>query len=272
MIQFQNEHFTVFESQLYKTTSVVVKTKDCVIVVDPNLLPKEVDEIRQTVNKIRGNLPIYVIYTHSDWDHVIGSGAFIDATVIGSYLFTKVDQHHVIEQMKQFDDKYYLDRNYPITFPQVDIPISRERHTAKIGGTTLTFYQAPGHTIDGIFTVIEPLGVFIAGDYLSDVEFPFIYDSSYHYDLTLQKVDTILNNHRIQYLVPGHGHIATNIEEIRKRKEDSKRYIKEIRNSIRGNGDSHHLISHYSYWRELNFSHEENIALIQRELNNQQKK
>lgn len=272
MIQFQNEHFTVFESQLYKTISVVVKTKDCIIVVDPNLLPLEVEEIRQRVNKIKGNLPIYVIYTHSDWDHLIGSGAFLDSTVIASHLFNTVDQHHIIEQIKQFDDKYYLDRNYPISFPQVDIPISRERHTAKIGGTTLTFYQAPGHTNDGIFTVIEPLGIFIAGDYLSDIEFPFIYDSSFHYDLTLQKVDTILRNHKINYLIPGHGHIAKNLEEIRKRKEESKRYIQQVRDAINEDVDCSHLISHYPYWRELSFSHEENIALMKRELNNQKKK
>ncbi len=66
--------------------------------------------------------------------------------------------------------------------------------------------------------------------------------------------------------------MATNIEEIRKRKEDSKRYIQELRNTIKVNGESHHLISHYPYWRELNFSHEENLALIKRELNNQKKK
>ncbi|BDH61782.1 hypothetical protein MTP04_19120 [Lysinibacillus sp. PLM2] len=266
MIQYQNEDFTVFESQLYKTTSVVVKTNDCVIVVDPNLLPQEVQEIRQHVNKVRGSLPLYIIITHSDWDHVVGCGAFLDATVIGNHLLNKVDKHQILEQIKDFDDKYYLDRFYPITFPQIDIPIMRERHVAKIGRTTITFYQAPGHTTDGVFIVIEPIGLFIAGDYLSDIEFPFIYENSYHYELTLQKVDNILTNHSIEYLVPGHGNISTSKEDILKRKDDALKYIQELRYCIKTNSDSTYLINHYKYWREFTYSHEENILLIKKEL------
>lgn len=57
----------------------------------------------------------------------------------------------------------------------------------KIGSTTLNFYEAKGHTDVGIFTIIEPLGVWIAGDYFSNIEFPFIYSSSKDYIQTLEK-------------------------------------------------------------------------------------
>ncbi|MEK4284043.1 MULTISPECIES: hypothetical protein [Ureibacillus] len=66
MIQYQDKHLTVFESQLYKTTSTVIQTEDCVIVVDPCLLPSEVDEIREHVVSMKGNRPVYLIITHSD--------------------------------------------------------------------------------------------------------------------------------------------------------------------------------------------------------------
>nr|WP_106779089.1 MBL fold metallo-hydrolase [Lysinibacillus timonensis] len=268
MIQFQNDQLTIFESALYKTTSTVVKTKDCIIVVDPNLLPSEVEEIRAHVSKIRGRLPVYLVLTHSDWDHLIGYGAFQDTTVIASQLFQTLDSHQIVEQMKTFDDKYYLDRNYEITFPKVNIPISKERHVSKIGSTTMTFYSAPGHTKDGIFTVIEPYGIFIAGDYLSDIEFPFIYDNSYHYELTLKKVSNILKNHKVNMLIPGHGNYTLSKDEIVKRTDESAKYIQELRRALSSNGEHADLISQYQYWRELNFSHEENVVLMRRELNN----
>lgn len=77
----------VFESQIYKTTSAVIQTEDCLIVVNPCLLPSEVEEIREHVLSIQGNRPIYLIMTHSDWDHIVGAGAFPEAVVIANAAF-----------------------------------------------------------------------------------------------------------------------------------------------------------------------------------------
>ncbi len=38
-------------------------------------------------------------------------------------------------------------------------------------------YNAPGHNDDGLFTIIEPFGLMLSGDYLCDVE-PFGKDRS----------------------------------------------------------------------------------------------
>ena len=85
MIQFQNEHITVFQSALYQTTCTVVETKDFVLVVDPNWLPHEMEEeIEQHVTQIRGQRELYLLFTHGDFDHVIGYHAFPGAKVIRS--------------------------------------------------------------------------------------------------------------------------------------------------------------------------------------------
>ena len=78
-IQYTAKHLTEFESCIYKTTSTVIDTEDCVIVVDPCLLPSEIDEINQHVMRMKGTRPIYLIMTHSDWDHIVGAGAFPEA-------------------------------------------------------------------------------------------------------------------------------------------------------------------------------------------------
>ncbi|HYK74008.1 MAG TPA: MBL fold metallo-hydrolase [Pseudoneobacillus sp.] len=266
MIQYKNVQLTVFESQLFKTTSTVIQTEDCVIVVDPTWLPSEVKEIRQYINEIKGSRPLYLLFTHSDWDHIIAYGAFPDAKVIASEAFVHQDEkEQILEQIREFDDKYYLDRPYPIQYPEVDIVVREDGQVVKIGQTTLTFYLAEGHTNDGIYTIIEPLGIWLAGDYLSDVEFPYIYFSSEKYEDTLAKTEIILQNHDVEILIPGHGHVTESIEEIKKRTQDSFNYIKELRNCIRNDRESLYLIEGYSYKRGIKAFHEGNITLMNKE-------
>lgn len=267
MIQFESEHCVIFESRLFKTTSTVIKTKDCIIVVDPTWLPDEVQEIRDYVDRVRGERPLYLLFTHSDWDHILGYGAFQDALVIASKNFVETtEKERIIEQIKCFDDEYYVDRNYPITYPNVDIVIEHEGQVLEIGEMILTFYQADGHTNDGIFTVIEPLGIWVAGDYLSDVEFPYIYDSSTRYEDTMKKVEGILQKHPINYLIPGHGHMTSSKEEILLRQKTSLRYIYELRENIKANRDSVYLIEEYRYLRGMKSFHEGNVKIISDEL------
>lgn len=267
MIQFECEQCVIFESRLFKTTSTVIQTKDCVIVVDPTWLPDEVQDIRDYVDNIQGDRQVYLLFTHSDWDHILGYGAFQDAIVIASKNFIETTgKEQIIEQIKSFDDEYYVDRHYPITYPKVDIVIDQDGQILEIGETNLTFYQAEGHTNDGIFAVVEPLGIWIAGDYLSDVEFPYVYYSSVKYEETMLKVEGILNKHQIHFLVPGHGHITDSETEILKRQKSSLDYIHELRESIRGDLESYHLIEGYSYLRGMKSFHDGNVKLIKEEL------
>lgn len=267
MIQYESKHITIFQSELFKTTATVIHTDDCIIIVDPNWLPSEVSAIKEFVDNIKGTRPLYLIFTHSDWDHIIGYGAFPEAIVIASAAFNKrTDKTEILNEIHTFDDTFYLDRDYPIAYPEVDIIIKQDAQQLSIGNTHLTFYLANGHTNDGIYAIIEPLGIWIAGDYLSDVEFPFIYDSSEAYFATLAKTDTILKQHIIHLLVPGHGTYTRNTAEIIHRTTESTEYITALKKAIQSNTNSDHLIAKYHYLSSLKDSHEANITLIKSEL------
>lgn len=269
MIQYEQKPVTVFESALFKTTSTVLYTDDLVLVVDPNWLPGEIEMIRQYVAAVRKNRPLYLLFTHSDYDHIIGYGAFPEATVIASAAFAdSPDQDAQIEQILQFDDDYYVDRPYPIGYPQVDIRVEKDGQTLRVGGTTLHFYLAPGHNRDGIFTIVEPLGVWIAGDYLCEVEFPYIYFSSLAYEETLSKTEGILAQFDISLLIPGHGEVATDAVSIRQRKQVALAYIHALREAIRQGKDfdTGPLWEQYRYPRLMRKYHEDNIKLIQKEI------
>ncbi|TCS93138.1 MBL fold metallo-hydrolase [Hazenella coriacea] len=270
-ISYRSEQVIIFQSPLYQTNSTIVITNDIVLVVDPTWLPHEVDEIHDEVERIRENRQLVLLFTHSDFDHILGAGAFPEATTIAHQLFnqfSEVKKAEILDTIQQFDQKYYLERTYPNLFPQVDHPISKDGQTIRFGQTTLTFYQTPGHTPDGVFCIVEPLGIWIAGDYLSDVEFPFIYDSFSAYQKTLIKAEIILKQHSIRLLVPGHGQFTTDPNEMNHRCEQSKAYLKLLTHAVKTN--QLHLLDqelkHYRFRSGLISSHESNIQLIKKEL------
>ncbi|PLS17548.1 hydrolase glyoxylase [Bacillus sp. M6-12] len=257
MIQYQNNILTVFQSELYMTTSALVETEAAMFLTDPNWLPSEVEEIRQYVEARRNGRNLYLIFTHSDFDHIIGYGAFPDAKVIASEEFANLeDKQQVIEQVIKFDQGRYLTRSYDHDYPDVDITVAADGEAIELDGVSLTFYKAPGHTADGIYTVISQYGILLAGDYLSDVEFPFIYDSWEAYMDTMKKTITILEKDNILILVPGHGNTADTKNEIRDRVEFSIQYLQSL--TQEGQDIEEVLKNKYRFYEGLKNVHEHN--------------
>jgi glyoxylase-like metal-dependent hydrolase (beta-lactamase superfamily II) len=269
MIQFKNNYMTVFQSSLFQTTCTVIEEKDFILVVDPNWLPTEIEEIQTFIAQIQGQKELFLLFTHGDFDHIIAYKAFPGAKVIGS----KGLQQHPNKQQKvdlihQFDNDYYIKRPYPIVFPEVDLVVEEDGQQIVIGDTTITFYLSPGHTHDGLFTIIEPLGIWIAGDYLSDFELPFIYDSAKAYVETLQKAVRVLETHTVSVLVPGHGQTTTSKEKMKRRIQNSQEYLESLISAVM----KEDLEKMASMEKEMPFPssftkqcHEENIAIIRKE-------
>lgn len=257
MIQHNKNNITVFQSSLYMTTTAVIQAEDVVIMTDPNWLPNEIEEIKKYIKQIIGNKQLYIIYTHSDFDHIIGSGSFPEAKVIASKQFD--DNPNKVEVMKNiymFDQGYYLKRNYKPEYPSVDIVIKDDGQQLELGSLTLTFYHAPGHINDCLFTVIEPYGIFLSGDYLSDVEFPFIFSNYTDYVNTINKAESIILNHHITTQIPGHGTTTENPDEIKKRISTSKYYLDQLPHD---NGElEKYLSEEYAFFEGMKGIHTEN--------------
>src|SRR5690554_6326257 len=104
MISFENKHITVFQSSLVQTNSTILQTDDMVLVVDPAWLPEEVDYLKNQVERMQNGRPIYLLFTHSDFDHILGYGAFTDVKTIAS---KEVSEHpekeEILKKIKTFD-------------------------------------------------------------------------------------------------------------------------------------------------------------------------
>lgn len=253
----------VFTSALYQTTSTVLLSPSAICVVDPNWLPDEVMRIKGFVDAMKGQRKLYLLFTHSDYDHIIGYGAFTSDAVIASQAFaTKQDRENDVEQVIDFDRKHDISRDYPITYPKADIIVKEDGQQLQLGEMILTFYLAQGHTDEGIFTIVEPQGIWVAGDYLSDIEFPLVGGSLSEYRLTLKKVDQILLSHQISSLIPGHGSVEGSIDGIRKRRDHAMQYLDDLEMFLRTGSPFPENIyrTRYPFWDGIRDWHLQNIA------------
>jgi hydroxyacylglutathione hydrolase len=267
-IIYKDRHVTIFQSALFQTNTVVVRMDDCVIVVDPAWLPHEVTEIKHYVDSIRGKDPLFLVFTHSDFDHIIGYGAFRADKVIASEMFhINPDKEKRLEEIRTFDEQNYITRPYPITYPPADFLVYKDAAQFRYGATKMSFFLTPGHTNDSIMMLVWNLGLCVAGDYLSDIEFPFIYSSSVDYLDTLDKITKVHDNNFFTRLVPGHGSPALEINEWLERRTDSMAYIHAVRESIAQGTpfDEETLWERYKFPGFQQKMHADNVALMTRE-------
>jgi glyoxylase-like metal-dependent hydrolase (beta-lactamase superfamily II) len=265
-MHFLQKDVTVFTSALFQTTCTCFKTANSLFIVDPNWLPSEIRKIRQFVDSIKGHRKLYLIFTHADYDHIIGYGAFPEAQVIASKAFHENrDKQKDIRQAMAFDEEHYIMRDYPMSYPEVDFVIRLDGKATHFSGTVLTFYLAPGHTKEGLYTIVEPHGIWIAGDYLSDIEFPLIHDSVQEYRRTLEKTERILMQHNINHMVPGHGSIASTRDEILKRKHEAIEYLDDLESSVKNTTDfpEGKYMERYHFWSGMRSYHLENVKKLE---------
>lgn len=232
-IVYKDRHVTVFQSALFQTNSTVVEMEDLVLVVDPAWLPDEVLAISNYVDKIKGKRELFLVFTHADYDHIIGYKAFRPDKVFMSKAMAENPERELrLEEAIEFDDKYYISRPYPLLYPEADYIIYRDAVQYRHHSTKMTFYLTPGHTADSMMVVVWQIGLCIAGDYLSDVEFPVISHSSVEYEASMNKLLAIHDRNWFTRLIPGHGNISLSINDWLQRRTESLSYIYALRESI----------------------------------------
>jgi len=268
--QLSTEHLVVFESALFRTTSTCIWTDDYVLIVDPNWLPAEVFHIHRFIEWRSKGKELYLLFTHSDYDHIIGYGAFPGFTTIASQRFVdNPDKARQLQQAIDWDDEYYIQRDYaPLTYPAIDLPIAEEGQTMRIGQDDYVFYQAPGHNYDGLLTFNRSRGILVVGDYLSNVEFPYVYHSFAGYRATLATLKKLVASGEVNTLITGHGDYTTDRVEMERRITDSFDYLQQLETSVKTGEafDFDGLMQRYSFPVIMRQFHDKNLALLRVEM------
>ena len=266
-LQLQLEGIRLYESALFRTVTTIVEGKGYVLLVDPNWLPQEVEHLAQVIDGLLNGRKLYLLFTHSDYDHIIGYERFPYATTIASLAFTKnKEPEKVLSQIRDFDDSYYLSRSYPISYPSIDLVVEGEGTSRSLGTEEkLVFYQAQGHNPDGLLTFIPGRGILIVGDYLSNIEFPYVYHGVKEYRETLSKLEELIDRGEVKLLVTGHGDATANQQEMRYRLKESNDYLNQLEQSIRQRNsfDLKALFRRYHFPKVMGEFHAGNIKLME---------
>ncbi len=278
-LQHIHQQVVVWQSSIFQTTTTLVDAGNAIILVDPNWLPDEIAEIQQWISTKHRGKEIFLLITHSDFDHIIGCGAFPEAKIIASKgVHQREDKEKKLQEIAEFDAQNYIQRPYPITYPFVDFIIREDGFSMTIGQLEVLFYLAPGHVSDSILCVIPALqstvfddrhGLWIAGDYFSDIEIPWIDDDLTSYISTVDKSLKILQSYpEISTLIPGHGKPASNRDEIFLRMQRDKEYLQilekmmECKTEILGQSQIEEQLKAYAFPNQMIAIHRHNLKKI----------
>lgn len=268
-IQYDNNGLVIFESSLFRTTTTLIIGADYLLLIDPNWLPIEIEFIERQIELRGKDKEKFLLFTHSDYDHIIGYGKFKGYKTIASQNFIENKGiASVLKQIEKFDDENYILRDYEIEYPRIDISLAEDKQSIQIGEDTYQIFQARGHNKDCIITYNKTKEIVIAGDYLSNIEFPYIYDSWQNYMDTLAIFDNLIENNSINTLVTGHGDYTCHKNEMKIRILESRSYLIRLKDSVIRNQvfEESELLDRYEFPIIMKQFHEKNVQLVTREL------
>jgi glyoxylase-like metal-dependent hydrolase (beta-lactamase superfamily II) len=157
----------------------------------------------------------HVLLTHADWDHVLGVGMSGSAQVVASEAAAnRLRDPQAVDGIVRAAGKLYV----PVHEAQrlrVDRTIDPPA-TIELGPWPAVVHATPGHTDDGIAAWFPTERLLVVGDYLSELEIPFVNHSASAYRSTLEHLASTISRVRPAYVVCGHGrpHTADRALEI----------------------------------------------------------
>jgi glyoxylase-like metal-dependent hydrolase (beta-lactamase superfamily II) len=193
----------VVTSAFWQTNAVALRSGEEAVLIDSPYLPDELDALPALLAGA-GFEPDGLLATHADFDHLLGRLAFPGLTLgLGESSVQRMHESpgQAQRELRQYDDEYYVVRPAPLGLGQVQaLPVPGH---VELGDRELELHPAEGHTVDGMALFDRAQGLLIVGDYLSDVEIPWIHATLADYRATLARLGALVED--VTTVVPGHG-------------------------------------------------------------------
>ncbi len=217
----------IAESGSFTFNSGLILHERVACLIDPGLLPQEIDGIRDFALD-RGASLGSIVLTHSHWDHVLGPERLPGVRTIANSAYptecAERQGRKVPRQVAEWETTQRVERERPFEMPVPD-EVFDETMTLSIGGRSLRLLHAPGHAPDQLVVWEPEIGLLWAADMLSDLEIPYVCHSLVAYEETLDR----LREMPINFVVPAHGHVTGDPREIRARLDADARYLADLR-------------------------------------------
>jgi len=207
----------------YNAGAFVSNGETCL--VDPGMLAEETEAL---VHEIEAAALVFLVLTHADWDHVLGPESLPQATTVAHESYARdLDPDGIRAVLARFEEQAGVRRDAPFDPPLPALTFAKSTEL-EVGDLELHLEHAPGHAAS-MLTIYEPRGADLwASDVMSDVEIPSIVDDLESYERTLGRIATL----EIGTLVPGHGTPTSDRTEIRRRLDEDRGYLEQLRAAV----------------------------------------
>ena len=217
-----------YESALWETTALALHAGGDAVLVDPCISAPEIAAIAADV-AARGLTVRGVLVTHADWDHVCGLSAFPGVPAIMSRAAgERIASGQAAEEVVRFGAEEGLSWEGAARADLVFDP----GEALQVGPFAIETMALPGHTDCGAGYRVRDLELLAVGDYLSVIEFPFVYVSTAAYRATLAALCDALERDPVAHVTPGHGRPLSAAEALQIAREDLD-YLHALKAAVR---------------------------------------
>jgi len=223
----------VRQSRAFQMNSVALFDAAHTVLVDPGVLPSEIEDIAARVRTI-GPAGITLVMTHAHWDHVLGRAQWPAARVIAHDRFA-TDLERTMQWIDAESQKIgaehgetYARRFEPF---RANLRVSGQ-HFAKLEPWRVVFRDAFGHSDSQLSLHLPEQRVLIAADMLSDIEIPTLNVPASVYRATLATLEPLFSGGAVETLIPGHGAVARGHEAASERLRRDLAYLENLEREV----------------------------------------
>ena len=188
-------------SALWETSSILLVAGGEAVAVDPGVTQDEIETVRERAAS-EGARVVAVLATHGDFDHIAGIASFPEAeAAMGPRAGDRIASGAALRELAE--EGAPLGLSWPGA-PRCD-RVLRVGRCERVGPFSIETMALEGHTDDGVGFRLRDPDVLIVGDYLSPIEYPFVYHSTAAYRCTLAGLTDLLRRDPPATVCPGHG-------------------------------------------------------------------
>lgn len=228
------EGIHVRRSRAFAMNSVVLLDPEHTVLVDPGVLPSELDDIARVALGAEP-LEVTLFLTHAHWDHVLGRPWWPKARTLAHDRFAgevRAGREAIAREAEALAAKHgeRWERGFAPFTP--DTAVSGLRFM-RLDPWRLVLRDAPGHSASQLTCHLTDHGLLIAADLLSDIEPPILDGPIPPYRETLEALRVLAEHGAIETLIPGHGAIAAGREAVLARFRTDLDYLAALERGVR---------------------------------------
>ncbi len=228
------EGILVRRSRAFAMNSVVLLDAEQTVVVDPGVLPSELDDLARIVAEVAPEA-VTLFLTHAHWDHVLGRPWWPGARTIAHDRFAEElrrERDAIRSEAEALAAEHGERWPQPFAPFRPDLAVSGLKFLP-LGPWRLVLRDAPGHSASQLTGHLADQRLLLAADMLSDIEPPILAGPCGPYRETLEALRVLAEHGAIETVVPGHGAIAEGSEAVRERFAADLDYLAELERAVR---------------------------------------